>query len=348
MQVFCARSIAKAHCTFLIIPCSETSSAGSEHALGEVPDLQVRAWRLLSSEAIMPILRLVRSWRAFTLIELLVVIAIIAILIGLLLPAVQKVREAAARMSCSNNMKQISLATVMAADTYSSKLPPSIGLYPSNGGASEGNSDGGIFLHILPYIEQGGLFKASYAKPEPNDRNGGLGTYSQWTAPIQNSSVKTYICPSDFTQNSGRPARASYGSNGQIFRHNYQWGNISLMRLPADLPDGTSNTIFYAEKLALCDSGLYPDNYWPDWGPIISSTDEGDPTGPNAPTPQIRPAGSGQGASCNGGIASSPHTGGINVAMADGSVRFISGSVSSATWWAALTPAGSDVPGSNW
>src|SRR5262245_53696076 len=104
----------------------------------------------------MAILRMFRRGRGFTLIELLVVIAIIAILIGLLLPAVQKVREAAARMSCTNNLKQLSLATINCADTNSGKLPPSIGLYAGNTPAAN-QSNGGLFLHILPYIEQGNL-----------------------------------------------------------------------------------------------------------------------------------------------------------------------------------------------
>jgi prepilin-type N-terminal cleavage/methylation domain-containing protein/prepilin-type processing-associated H-X9-DG protein len=282
--------------------------------------------------------------RGFTLIELLVVIAIIAVLIGLLLPAVQKIREAAARMQCSNNLKQMSLGTINCADTNAMKLPPGVGLYPSSGIAAEGNSDGGTFLHILPYIEQDPLFKSSYRRPEPNDRNGGLGTYSQWTPTIQQSLIKTYICPSDGTQKENRTARASYGTNGQIFRHNYRWGNVGLSKFPASLQDGTSNTVFYTEKLAWCNTGDYPDNFWPDWGPILLSPDHGGMvTGPASifqPKPSIASDGRGN---CTGGRASSPHTNGINLALADGSVRFASDAISPNVWWAAMTPSTGDI-----
>src|SRR5262249_29702775 len=121
----------------------------------------------------MPFLRMVRRWRGFTLIELLVVIAIIAILIGLLVPAVQKVREAAGKVSCSNNLKQITLATIHCSDAHSGKMPVGMGMYPGHGlhwgndgvtvEAWRDTSDGygSTFFHILPFIEQDNMYALS-------------------------------------------------------------------------------------------------------------------------------------------------------------------------------------------
>jgi prepilin-type N-terminal cleavage/methylation domain-containing protein len=293
--------------------------------------------------------------RGFTLIELLVVIAIIAILIGLLLPAVQKVREAAARADCSNRLKQITLATINAADTHEGKLPPSIGLYPRNAEANY-NSNGGLYLHILPFIEEQMMFDQTLTQSD--DRNGNFITYSQWVYVPNNGRTKKLLCPAEYTDPQDNWARSSYGVNGRVFRHVYpRWG-LGYTRYPAAITDGTSNTIFFTEKLARCNSstlglewistGAHRENYWPDWGSILYPIDmSGTPTGA-ASAPQINPPTSNGVGICNGARASSPHVGGIQTALGDGSVRFVSQRVSGLTWWAALTPNQGDQPGNDW
>jgi prepilin-type N-terminal cleavage/methylation domain-containing protein len=307
--------------------------------------------------------------RGFTLIELLVVIAIIAILIGLLLPAVQKVREAAARMSCSNNLKQISLATVNCADQNNGVLPPGLGLYPV-ASSSPQNGSGGIFFHILPYIEQGNLYQSSYNpnNPDPDGRNSFSiqtwsnitppnPTYSQWNI-LGSPNPKVYLCPSDATYAgtggiNGYLALTSYAYNGQVFYSQYwgAWG--AFHRYPAFIQDGTSNTIFFTEKQVQSygSSGWAPDNglnYWGDWGPMIACNNadngcSGQPLGPAAIF-QVQPRNN----SGDGNRANSPHTAGINVGMGDGSVRFVSQGVSGATWWSALTANNGDILGPDW
>jgi prepilin-type N-terminal cleavage/methylation domain-containing protein len=310
----------------------------------------------------MPLIRLLRRWRGFTLIELLVVIAIIAILIGLLLPAVQKVREAAARAQCSNNIKQISLATVNCADTHQGKLPPAIGIYPSQT-PTPNNGQGSVFFHILPYIEGGNLYNATYAPsaqfPNPDSRNGGLPGYSSWN--IQSfAGVKSYVCPADPTVPGAwswsKGAMTSYGYNGNVFTVAYNnWG--STHNFPAYISDGTSNTIFFADKEMsnFGNTGWTPDsgvNCWADWGPSFNSAEAGQATGLAAifvQSPRLGCPGNGGSGGCgDGNRASSPHTAGINVGLGDGSVRFVAQGVSATTWWFALTPNGGDVLGSDW
>jgi len=290
---------------------------------------------------------------AFTLIELLVVIAIIAILIGLLLPAVQKVRAAAARSTCANNLKQMALGTANMCDTNQGNMPGSIGNYPGMLTFAPNNATGGLFLFLLPYIEQSGLYASTLATggDDNDNRNGANNTYSQWHGQVTTRYggpgvvVKSYVCPADPTQIPNPASHASYGQNGQVFKEGY-WARNTL-RFPASITDGTSNTVFYTDKLSRCNSGTYPDNYWPDWGPIVASNDVGDPTGYGV-VPQFNVRLAGTTGICDGGISSTPHGTVILVSMGDGSVRNVSSGVSANTWWSAHTPSAGETLGSNW
>jgi prepilin-type N-terminal cleavage/methylation domain-containing protein len=339
----------------------------------------------------MPRVKVWRRIRGFTLIELLVVIAIIAILISLLLPAVQKVRESAQRAQCQNNLKQICLATLNCADTHRGILPPGLGLYPLAVGQPN-NGEGGCLFHILPFVEQGNSYNASLTLTNSRNPNGDTRnysqqpytttwtaqpsyanlTYSQWNNTIGATRVQIYMCPSDPTQDqgwNGTNSTTSYAFNGNVFGIAYQWGwGQGSYRYPASIQDGTSSTIFFTEREVTSygagtwapDNGL---NYWPDWGPCVASVESGSqPTGTAAifivnpaikcgPVPDANgnyAVVSGNQGCGDGNRANSPHTAGIQCAMGDGSVRFITQGVSATTWWALLTPAAGDIPGNDW
>jgi prepilin-type processing-associated H-X9-DG protein len=264
----------------------------------------------------------------FSLIDLLVVIAVVAFLLGLLLTQVGRIREAAARSQCQNNLRQICLATINCSDTYQGSLPPLAGDYPNN------KATGTLFFHILPFIEQNNLYQS--AKDEKKN-------YSVWNGGVIRTPLNVYTCPSDAGGPQGGVykgwlATSNYAANFQAFGNRTKQTLNGQARFPASFTDGTSNTILFTERYQLCKGDPCAWGYpgATSWAPLFAFYSQG--------KFQVRPAG----AECDSAVAQSPHPGGINIGMGDGSCRFLSGSVGAQTWWHACTPDGGEVLGSDW
>jgi prepilin-type N-terminal cleavage/methylation domain-containing protein len=287
--------------------------------------------------------------RAFTLIELLVVIAIIAILIGLLLPAVQKVREAASLATCRNNLKQIGLALHNYHDTRGA-FPVGY-LDPTPWPQLDNGPGWGWGAFILPYLEQESLYKQI---------NFSTDVGAPANANIRTTFLKIFFCPSDQLKNpitvtdggsnSWALAQASYvACNGNDGVDDFTTPDhtgafvraVKGFRI-ADITDGLSNTLFVGDRtvrLSYCTwvggptGALNPFLQSPgDFGAEVTllMCHAGD-TGPN--TPGVFDADS----------TSSPHRVGVPFLFGDGSVHFLSNSISIPVWMALATRAGGEA-----
>jgi prepilin-type N-terminal cleavage/methylation domain-containing protein len=301
-------------------------------------------------------LRLFKSGRGFTLIELLVVIAIIGILIALLLPAVQKIREAAARMQSTNNLKQMGLALHNMNDTFN-VFPAPVGNYPAPG-AGIGNAKpmrGTVQFFMLPFIEQDNA-QISMANNHPDSWWCGYG-------------IKTYISPTDPSTppsglvDTGSPRYAtSYAPNEWVFQANIWGTNVTphtqlsdsapVANLQSTFVDGTSNTIIFTEKYAVCgDSTTDVASYY--WGETGGSCNRTGGQGGNGSIPGIYtitvpPQSKPSPFNCNPCMVQSMSAGGIIVGLGDGSVRLVSTAISPTTWANAIMPADGNPLGSDW
>ena len=294
----------------------------------------------------------------FTLIELLVVIAIIGILIGLLLPAVQKVREAANRARCMNNLKQLGLAVANYASTNDDKLPPLSVLQLTPGvGLSAG-----IFIHLLPYVEQDSLYRAAMANTGATyngTASGGLF--------VRQFPLKVFQCPSDSTliegfspQQNGAWGGASYAANYRMF------GNTNISTMPyygwctsyriSTHPRRHLNTIGFSEVWSgncggCSGTGTPCGALWAHLGSVNNyswSTEFANPNiGPgtwNLP-PQIGITVAQN--ACDRNRSQTFHAAAC-VSLMDGSVRSVSASVSQPTWQSALMPDDGVTLGTDW
>jgi len=318
----------------------------------------------------------------FTLIELLVVIAIIAILIALLVPAVQKVREAAARTQILNNLKQLQLAVAMTNDVYK-QLPPAVGTYGSvnlNVSATAGAVGRTLSIHLLPYIEQSALYsQCNLATAPPNTT-----TIAPFTAPLDFTTTD-FVATQNFCANLRvfeNGGVTSSWTNYITFGSPAGYGNSAI---PRTFVDGTSQTIMFATKYAnnattssggnnLC-SG-YSTTGMTSFGSGVNMITTGVTNGIAANAAGAL-TGGGSGAffgaytlsiqasnlatsygwqlaptlttaMCGSAFAHSFGTGGIQIAKGDASVTTVSPSISITTWNGAMQPNDGNALGSDW
>lgn len=298
-----------------------------------------------------------RRFAGFTLVELLVVIAIIGILIALLLPAIQAAREAARRNGCLNNMKQLALANHNYIDARKAFPPGTPGW---NGTWTNGGNDRVPYVrHIFPFIEE-----------TARDRlyNDALGWPNQGAnLAIIAAPIQLFQCPSDETVIAGLgDAKGNYGINWGARTYTptdkvkgrgpFGWGTfVCKIR---NVSDGMSKTMFMMEMIQAPDSGDNRARIWNDADcnsmvnalltPNATANDQSSVSG-STPTCKDRPdlylPCTSTGVSrANGHMASrSRHTGGVHVALCDGSARFVIDEIELDTWKAAATIGGGEV-----
>jgi len=304
--------------------------------------------------------RVLGKREAFTLVELLVVIAIIAILIALLVPAIQKARDAAARTETHNNLKQLTLALHSCQDAHK-KLPPASG--PFN--LCFYNFP--LHFHLLPFVEQGNLYNRFVQGFNLKDPFGKFYAVPVFLSPQDRSQIDSGQGMTNFAANLRAFSNAgqhSVGTDIQLANVGFGAFPFGTASIPKSFPDGTSNTLAFATMYSVCGppGGFTPPTFYfasagptpPPPGVTSNSPFFGFfwPTSPpssfgnNTVAYQLAP----QQPQCNPNyIPQSLSTGmGISVSMIDGTVRMVSANISPLTWALAMQPNDGKTLGNDW
>jgi len=298
---------------------------------------------------------------AFTLVELLVVITIIGILIALMLPAVQFAREAARRTRCSNNLKQLGLATHLLYNTHEI-LPPLSAPTATDRITIKGPFAGPygwtVWHWLLPYLEQQAIYDELI--PEHN----GYGGIQYFQV------VQAFLCSSDPSQKAGKSRTPfggahnwganNYGANYYIFGD--PWASTAGLRVQGtntfgDLTDGTSNCIIFTEMYATCgwtnDINFMYGSLWADSNCVwraafcIDSTSKSPPAIGYPPCRKFQNRPNWR-TECDPSRPQTPHSGMINACLSDGSVRTIDSSIEEALWARLCDPQDGESLGKGW
>jgi Protein of unknown function (DUF1559) len=247
---------------------------------------------------------------AVTLFQLLVLLALLAFLLGLLVPAVARIRAAAARTQSMNNLRQLGVAMFSCHDTYR-QFPPIVGAFPPKAA-----SYGTLHFYLLPFVEHANVY---------NNAQGYV-----WKNGTQATVVSVFVSPNDKTVppnyvHQDWLATTNYAGNWMVFKK-------EGARL-TDITDGTSNTMVFAERYQMCNGTPcgwgYPSLYY--WAPVFGYYSYG--KFQHQPSQQ----------DCDPALTQSLDPAGIIIGMGDGSVRTVANTISPRTWWLVTDPADGEV-----